>query len=410
MSIPLDLLYDFIESYVNHDVIIYRWLPHGSKNLEDLTPLRVYQRPDHDSRPVMVCHDQEPLDWDLHNSRANHEFVQRDFHDYWQVPTSPVAWPWGQDQVLQSWIEPNEIRTTNARMVLLHSEHHSQSVLRARELGWYPVYVWSHGIIARDWFRYAQHDPDLLATRQHHRHFLIYSRAWTGSREYRLWFLDQLYQNDLQSVCTVKFSDKDDGHAFQDHVFRDHQWHCRPSWSSRVFDANDAPSWASATYNSQEYAQHDIEIVLETVVDRLHLTEKTCRALACAQPFVLVAGTGSLAYLRGLGFKTFDPWINEAYDQEPNAQRRLIMILQEMRRIANLDSSDLAALRRALRTVAQHNRSHFFSEQLHQNIMREFLDQWQIVHQQVQAQGQSLPWQDYLRQCYPGIVNRLGTA
>ena len=68
MSVPLDRLYNFLNDICNRAVLIYRWMPHGSKKLSDLTAL-------HDtspglwrdrSLPSMICHDQEPLFYELY--------------------------------------------------------------------------------------------------------------------------------------------------------------------------------------------------------------------------------------------------------------------------------------------------------------------------------------------------------
>ena len=42
MSIPLDKLYHYLQDIINEDIIIYRWFPHGSRNLENLKPWSDY--------------------------------------------------------------------------------------------------------------------------------------------------------------------------------------------------------------------------------------------------------------------------------------------------------------------------------------------------------------------------------
>ena len=61
MSVPLDRLYHYLADCVNHDLLIYRWAPHGSRKLEDLDQLIGY--PDHEwyNLPMVLFHDQEPL-------------------------------------------------------------------------------------------------------------------------------------------------------------------------------------------------------------------------------------------------------------------------------------------------------------------------------------------------------------
>jgi hypothetical protein len=76
MNIPLDRLYHFIDKIAEHSyggsVIIYRFWPNGSKKLENLSSL--YNVVDINTRwkimPLVVCHDQEPLDYEAYNSEV----------------------------------------------------------------------------------------------------------------------------------------------------------------------------------------------------------------------------------------------------------------------------------------------------------------------------------------------------
>jgi hypothetical protein len=65
MSIPLDRLYHFIENIANEiygdPVIIYRFWPHGAKNIQDLNSLQSLSWTESMTRPTVWCHDQEQL-------------------------------------------------------------------------------------------------------------------------------------------------------------------------------------------------------------------------------------------------------------------------------------------------------------------------------------------------------------
>ena len=102
-----------------------------------------------------------------------------------------------------------------------------------------------------------------------------------------------------------------------------------------------------------------MEIVLETLFDdqRIHLTEKVLRPLACGQPFILAATTGSLEYLKSYGFKTFDSLWDESYDQLEGPER-----WQAIRKIIDLIMQMDTESRRGLilesNKIAQQNRQH----------------------------------------------------
>ena len=42
MTVPLDRLYNYLESLSDHDIIIYRFYPHGSKNRRFIVSKRLW--------------------------------------------------------------------------------------------------------------------------------------------------------------------------------------------------------------------------------------------------------------------------------------------------------------------------------------------------------------------------------
>jgi hypothetical protein len=109
--------------------------------------------------------------------------------------------------------------------------------------------------------------------------------------------------------------------------------------------------------------------VLETVADgdKIHLTEKILRPIACAHPFVIMAGPGALKYLRSYGFKTFDKFWDESYDAETDTVTRMEMIIKTMHEIQQLTESDWIEINR----IAEYNKQHFFSQVFIQQVTNE---------------------------------------
>ena len=219
-------------------------------------------------------------------------------------------------------------------------------------------------MIAQDWFRYAQHDPVLTFTPEHiKKDFLIYNRAWSGTREYRLCFAEQLISQQLVHHCNMSFSANDAGHYSQ-HQFVNPEFQISNFNLHDLFPANTHTADASADYCGVDYATTGIEIVLETLFDdsRWHLTEKTLRPIACGKPFLLMSTQGSLAYLRQYGFETFEGLIDQQYDQIVEPRLRLQAVLDEMTRISQLKSTAKIKLFAELHEVARRNQHRFFNE------------------------------------------------
>ena len=365
MSIPLDRLYEFIETTAQNacddNVVIYRFWPHGSKNIKDLMRMRIYTWPEILLSLPIVCHDQEPLDFEANQNNSDHVFNPNS--NYYKL-------------LVKHGMAPKKFNLRWAgnifdQCVLLHSEQRSSNVEKYQVNDYVPVYFWSHAVIASDWFRYIQHiDINKTPTKQ----FLIYNRAWSGTREYRLKFAELLLEHDLVSHCRTWLNpvDPETQQHYQDHQFQRPQW--RPN---RILDQEYPCSTVTSCYSAdidiKDYAATDIEIVLETLFDddRLHLTEKSLRPMACAQPFVLAATHGSLEYLRSYGFQTFADLWDESYDQEPDAMRRMQKIVQLMVDMSRWSPAQRDSIMQQARSIAQANKQHFFSQAFNDQVIRE---------------------------------------
>lgn len=354
MTVPLDRLYNFLDNKVNHDMVIYRWIPHGSRKIEDCTPLKKYSQDQKNSLPHVVCHDQEPLDMKETTLRLENYLNDR----------NPQILPWHFLNKL-GW-------NIHSKYILLHSEKNSDQVVLFQNKHAIPVYYWCHYLIARDWFRHAHIDPVINQTaREVKQDFLIYNRAWAGTREYRLRFCEMLVQQDLVRNSKVSFAAQDPMH-YTEHIFKNPRLQIGSCDLETHLPHNTATANMSADYQNQDYVTTGIEIVLETLFDdtRHHLTEKTLRPIACGHPFILVATAGSLTYLRDYGFRTFGDIIDESYDQEHDPVKRLELVVKEMLRLRN--HKQKLKIYSALRKRAKFNQQRFFSKKFFDQIIDEY--------------------------------------
>jgi hypothetical protein len=105
-----------------------------------------------------------------------------------------------------------------------------------------------------------------------------------------------------------------------------------------------------------------ISLVSETNVnpDNLFFSEKTYKPIVAKQPFIMYGNPHSLKYLKSIGFKTFDKWIDESYDDEKDFENRLDKVLKVCTDISNMDVSDLYKIRKEMDSVLEHNYNVFF--------------------------------------------------
>jgi len=376
VNIPLDNLYDWIAG-IAPDTVIYRFYPHGSKNIANLTMIdgRGYDLSWIEwmrSVPVIV-HDQEPLDFNYYNMNPVHlrALLRR-------------AWPHrlyleAQDQNPEFWQFLSEKNVTMVaqptaydRSVLLHSEQRSTQLEKYSDLA-VGAYWWSHAMISRDWYRFAEHDPKLKPQQCYPHDFNIYCRAWSGTREYRLEFLKLLAREELEKNSRITFCEHDQGLHYREHQFVNRAFRVGGNDLVKIPLSDSISSDSSASYSTEHYNSCWFDVILETLFDdtRWHLTEKSLRPIACGKPFVMVATPGSLDYLRSYGFLTFGSVIDESYDQVTDPGERLAAIVRTMRSIASWSDQEKQVANQELQRIADHNRKLFFSDDFARHIVQE---------------------------------------
>ena len=345
MSVPTTNLYNFVHQAAENKFLLRYFYPWGHKNIYNLIllidenlPKKQYG-PTWDQLPLMICHDQEPLNFEMYDDETVEEELKQHSEKQTHLST-PIYNLYKGQQLNLLWCQPCNFYNY---AVLLHSELNSANVIRYESTGNFKsVYWWSHALIARDWYRFAEHDIRLQENAETVATWLVYARDTTGKRTYRKTFLELIKNTKNVQIGSID-------------------------------NTKSVSSDSSAEYDCQDYTKTKCSVVLETCYDqRIHLTEKTLRPIACGHPFVVLAGPGTLKYLRTHGFKTFHPFIDESYDDITDDTLRMSMVVEEMNRINNLPLSDQERIWKACAVIARHNKELFFSNSFYKSIVNEF--------------------------------------
>jgi hypothetical protein len=376
MTIPLDNLYHYVYSLFKEPVCMYLFYPYGSKNILDVTDLQELTKLAFDSDsvvfPLVLCNDQEPLDYYYYENLPDHVVQQlkekksNSGHDASHLTNLRLS-----------------VAHTNIydKIILMHSEKNSLDLELYEKEDYIGVYYWCHAIIARDWYRFAEYDQRLIALQPPNKDFLIYCRDWTGSREYRIKFQELLYKNDLTYRSITSIRTNNDYTNVKNYNFKNQLF--IPTSIDFLYHLSDNQhdSSASADYCPNDFTQTKISVVLETVFDttKIHLTEKILRPIACGHPFILAAGPGSLTYLKNYGFKTFSPWIDESYDLESDSFKRLEKIIYSMQQFSNLHAKEKLDVYNEIKKIADYNRQWFFSNKFFELVKGELVSNIDIA-------------------------------
>lgn len=85
------------------------------------------------------------------------------------------------------------------------------------------------------------------------------------------------------------------------------------------------------------------------------VSEKPLNAIQNYKPFVFVGPPNSLKILKQMGFKTFEDFWDESYDQETNHEKRLIKILKLLDTIGNMSINQCRKMYEEMLPILEHN-------------------------------------------------------
>lgn len=89
--------------------------------------------------------------------------------------------------------------------------------------------------------------------------------------------------------------------------------------------------------------------------DRIEINEKLFKPIISMQPFVVLGEPRTLKTLRDLGYKTFDKWIDESYDNMLDDNKRYDMVLNEVKKLSKLNNQELSEMLYDMLPVLKHN-------------------------------------------------------
>jgi hypothetical protein len=136
-------------------------------------------------------------------------------------------------------------------------------------------------------------------------------------------------------------------------------------------------------------------IVTETVFyyDKLHLTEKIFKPIVMKQPFMLLAASGNLAYLKSYGFKTFEGIIDESYDSIQDNDQRTEAVVAQLAWYCSLSAEKKQRVIEAIAPIVEYNFHHFYGEFKH-IITKELLDNTKTLFKEIGYNDSTVAYDD----------------
>ena len=268
----------------------------------------------------------------------------------------------------------SSLARANTRRILANSEISDLKTQVCRELGLYDWYYFFHGLAALEWYRDFKYVPRI--DNQFTKVFITFNHLVTKDRSYRLNLIASILEKGLDHHGLISCQLGDNNGTWRDEILS-------PSSKlsveakkriymqfSKLKDPyildvhDDSYNMCSARLNIPLQQQALWHLVTETVFyyDKLHLTEKVFQPIVARRPFMLVGGQGNLAYLKRYGFKTFDCWVDESYDNEVDPDLRIKKIVAELDRLSKMSVGELNTMYAEMQDTLDFNFNHFYGE------------------------------------------------
>ena len=265
-----------------------------------------------------------------------------------------------------------EFKSNRIRGNVVVSERGENAELLYNMYGWDIHYYFYHAWACQDWFR--GYDKTFLIPRAVDRNpkntFMSPNRIVAGKRDHRVLFLYQIYKNKLEHnhisaprICPQENVDISNIAKKYNNIYSDIEQVFNNAKLPKLFAGEETQTMTSCWLGNFDEAKDSLVYVpTETVYfgRRTHLTEKTFKAIALEMPFVLVAPTGSLEYLREYGFRTFASVFDESYDQETDDVKRIEKVTRLLKELDSLSVTERQEIHRACLPIVEHNYNHFY--------------------------------------------------
>jgi hypothetical protein len=346
-----ETIFHALTNIVTHRRVLYLY-PYGStqpENIESISDnIEKHGAPIIKDGPLLICYDQEPL-----LGGYNYPFF-------------------------------DAVSTRQGPKILVTTEKDSDPLDHIKEkYDLKSVYYFHHAFAAHDWFRGYRYDTRLIAPKDRtlKKKFVTFNRLTSNHRVYRSLLISELYKRNILEHGYVSYSDvcPDNRKTYMNNlsdahdtglISKDTFWEAVDNLKQIPMplridfaDEHHIPNHSFQLSAVEQTQESFCYLVTETCYweRKHHLTEKIFKPIVSRMPFVLVGPAHNLKYLREYGFKTFDKWIDESYDDIQDPILRMEAIGNTMSKICNLSHEALEDLLIEMSPVLEHNYNLFYS-------------------------------------------------
>ena len=164
---------------------------------------------------------------------------------------------------------------------------------------------------------------------------------------------------NIPHIVEITEYDIAQNHIYNFKFIKKHLHHLYNNKPTKTYDFSDLQNLYGINYeDASVYEDSMFSLVTETTVlpNEYYISEKTVKPIGHNHPFIVYGSVGTLKHLRKMGFKTFEPYIDESYDLERNPERRFEMIMSQVRILCDLSDSEKLEWMESVKPIVEYNR------------------------------------------------------
>jgi len=338
----------------------------------------------------LLCYDQEPINLNYNRSTFN-QFDELTWNGFDNLKKAHTCFSKTLNEYITVY-EASEDTHKKIPTILLNTEKDSDQKNKVLEhYNYIDCYCFYHALAASDWFRGYQYSYNILPIRERKikKTFITFNRITGNSRIYRAFFVSLLAEKNLLKHGHISFSKECPVHGnltpsiidaikkydLPKELFLQTK-NTLSTLSTLRIDTphtSDIQNFSFTVEPITQSMESFVYVVTETCFwdKKKHLTEKIFKPIVLKQPFILVGCAYNLDYLKEYGFKTFDRWWDESYDNCEDPIERLNLIVKILEDLSKLSDQELFSMLCDMEEILEHNYSLFFSKEFIDLVWRE---------------------------------------
>jgi len=186
-------------------------------------------------------------------------------------------------------------------------------------------------------------------------------------REWRCLLMDLIAKNKLQHFNAISWHDPN----------IDYDW---KYWKPRLMQLSDTSFTQARNYNvlPKEYYQSFAQLISETRIDTLSVSEKTATAIFMEKPFLVASCSHFHKYLDELGFLRYDEIFDYSFDTVEDTETRFSLLVDNFKNLSKVPFKDLPKLRETIQDKLRYNKQRaqdiVFDYDLYPEVIKELID------------------------------------